>query len=470
MGVSLDVGGSVGFGATLSLGAVNQLVNQLCAPPPAVIEDATGGPEAPMVLVLRGPTGLTRQVTDGLVIGRGEMGLPKSTQISRKHVEIGRGQDDDAWEVRRTGTNAVWLLRDSTQREVGKASGVAIRAGDSLVLAAKPGEEPDPTHQIDVVATEQGRAAAAAERVRQPPKKKAKVEGPPTSAAVAQQTYVLHPEEYVEDYEDRYGEDWTDGTDDQDERTRVSLDELNIQITHHVAMAVHHKQKVTFGCGMKDDASPMHVLSGVLVDRIFGFLEPPRPLPFHEPGKLLTQVDYKNDTEAYKDAIRKLATEVERLGGSPVAARAFRGFGSDSGVRWSHLNELQKQLRNLHYSKYHTVELRLAVAGGDYWNGAKTCSDHTAWFFLSAVDAAPSRVIDEDYRGFLRGNNGEYDEVGFVSPLGALTVAPGAAEVLETHLTNLFPDKDVKNGFSHRESGVAVSAVGWHLAQSVSYG
>ena len=137
-------------------------------------------------------------------------------------MEIGRGQDDDAWEVRRTGTNAVWLLRDSTQREVGKASGVAIRAGDSLVLAAKPGEEPDPTHQIDVVATEQGRAAAAAERVRQPPKKKAKVEDPPTSAAVAQQTYVLHPEEYVEDYEDRYGEDWTDGTDDQDERTHVS--------------------------------------------------------------------------------------------------------------------------------------------------------------------------------------------------------------------------------------------------------
>ena len=125
--------------------------------------------------------------------------------------------------------------------------------------------------------------------------------------------------------------------------------------------------------------------------------------------------------------MRKLVTEVERLGGSPVAARAFRGFGSDSGVRWSHLNELQKQLRNLHYSKYHTVELRLAVSGGDYWNGAKTCSDHAAWFFLSAVDAAPSRVINEDYRGFLRGNNGLYDEVGFVSQLSALTVAPGAA-------------------------------------------
>jgi hypothetical protein len=168
----------------------------------------------------------------------------------------------------------------------------------------------------------------------------------------------------------------------------------------------------------------------------------------------------------------KLATEVEGLGGSPVAAKAFYGgFGDPkTGIRWNHFCELKKQLRNLHYSKYHTAELRLAVAGGDYWNGAKTCSDHAAWFFLSAVDAAPSRVIDEDYRGFLRGNNGEYDEVGFVSPLGALTVAPGAAEVLETHLTNLFPDKDVKNGFSHRESGVAVSAVGWHLAQSVSYG
>eukprot|EP01043_Picozoa_sp_COSAG02_P027777 COSAG02_NODE_1652_length_11493_cov_82.045111_1_plen_448_part_10 len=448
MGVSLFVHGSVGFGATLSLGAVNQLVNKLCAPA-AMIEDATGE-----VLVLRGPTGLTCQVTDGLAIGRGEMGLPKSTRISHKHVEIGRGQDDDGcWYVRRTGTNAVWLLRDSTQREVGRASGVAIRAGDSLLLAMKPGEQPDPVYQIDVVATEQGRAAAGEE---QPPKKKSKVEDSCASAAVAQQKYLLQATDYdeyydyEEDFEYRYGEDGTDGTDDQDERTLVSLAELNIQINYHVAMAVHHKQKLTFGCGMKDCASPIHMLSGVLVDRIFGFFEPSHPLPFHEPGKLLTRGDYENDTKAYKDVVGKLVTEVERLGGSPVSAKDPPCFEFNVWYRWGHLFELQEQLRNLHYSKYHTtVELRHAVSGGDcheYYRNSKDISDRVAWFFLTSVDAAPSGVINEDHRVLRTNPDGE--DVGFVSPLGALTVAPGVAEVLETHLANLFPDEDVKNGFS----------------------
>ena len=48
----------------------------------------------------------------------------------------------------------------------------------------------------------------------------------------------------------------------------------------------------------------------------------------------------------------------------------------------------------------------------------------------------PSGFGNNDFRGFIYG-----DSVGFVSPLSALTVAPGATEVIETHLTNLFPNE-----------------------------
>jgi hypothetical protein len=127
----------------------------------AGIDTAADGQEASMVLVLRGPTGITSKVMDGLVIGRGKMGLPNDQGISRSLLNIGLGQDD-AWVVQRTGNHTVFHLRDSTQKEVGQEHGVAIHAGDSLVLVPKLG----PTYQIDVVAMTAEAAATAASEAR----------------------------------------------------------------------------------------------------------------------------------------------------------------------------------------------------------------------------------------------------------------------------------------------------------------
>eukprot|EP01046_Picozoa_sp_COSAG06_P063647 COSAG06_NODE_14873_length_1118_cov_1.691855_1_plen_134_part_10 len=107
-----------------------------------------------MTLVLRGPTGHTRVLADGLCIGRGDVGLSSSTRISREHLQIRRigQQDGGRWAVRRKGANAVKFMRGDEQWELNKLFGVEIRAGDSLVLATKLGEKPDPMHKVDVVA------------------------------------------------------------------------------------------------------------------------------------------------------------------------------------------------------------------------------------------------------------------------------------------------------------------------------
>ena len=145
-----------------------------------------------MSLVLRGPTGQTRVLADGLFIGRGDVGLSSSTRISRKHLQILRigsggdvvgrgGQGGGRWEVRRKGANAVKHMRGNEQRDVDKMSGVEIRAGDSLVLATKPGERPDPTHKIDVVAA----AGDAARHAARPPVAAAVLAGDGAATAAA---------------------------------------------------------------------------------------------------------------------------------------------------------------------------------------------------------------------------------------------------------------------------------------------
>jgi len=113
------------------------------AAPAAVASAPAPAPAAAPLLMLRGPTGVTKQLADGLTLGRGEMGLSNSMRISRKHLQIMRtfeicGQSSSGgswgWEVWRKGANAVQLFRSGTQRDIDKMSGVAIRAGDSLVL------------------------------------------------------------------------------------------------------------------------------------------------------------------------------------------------------------------------------------------------------------------------------------------------------------------------------------------------
>jgi hypothetical protein len=417
MGISLDVFGNVSFGATLSLGAVNQLANQLCAPPaPPVIEDGpTGQPPPKKARAERPSTGAA---------------------LAAGHAEQTRWVCGACTYI---NEDPSWLACDMCRAARDTALAVTAPFGSN---------------------TRGGSTATASNAA---------------SAGGDLTTYKLHPTEYVDDYEGRFGDE-SETEDEARSMSRVSLDQLNVQITYHVAKSVHRKQKVTFGCGMKDDGSPLNLLSGILVDRIFAFLKPPLPLPLPavlKEADSLAYRDYRSGTNVYTEVMKKLAAEIEALGGSPVAVRR----DSDD------FRKLQKQLRVLHYSKHHTVELQLAVDGGEYRKKGAASGGEYAWFILTTVNATPSG-FGNDFRGFTYG-----DSVGFVSPLSALTVAPGATEVIETHLTNLFPNEytdanHVKKGFSHDESGaagdgraeyasmaaVAVSAVGWHVAQHASYG
>lgn len=131
---------------------------------------------AGMSIVLRGPTGMIQPCCHGLFIGRSELGLPASTRISRRHLQILRRAEPDSgaaaargrWEVWRTGMNSVTLMRPGAPSvEIEKARGVAIQAGDSLVVASQPGEPPDPAQTLEVIISQPEQARKGV-RVRRP--------------------------------------------------------------------------------------------------------------------------------------------------------------------------------------------------------------------------------------------------------------------------------------------------------------
>ncbi len=129
-----------------------------------------------MSLVLRGPTGATKQCSHELTIGRGELGLPNSNRISRKHLQILRvGAEDGGgaalgrWEAWRTGSNAVRLMRPGLPSiDIGKASGVEIRAGYRLHLATMPGAPPDSANTLEVITESVNGASGRNDRQRDP--------------------------------------------------------------------------------------------------------------------------------------------------------------------------------------------------------------------------------------------------------------------------------------------------------------
>eukprot|EP01047_Picozoa_sp_COSAG01_P025401 COSAG01_NODE_1603_length_9758_cov_7.506471_4_plen_380_part_00 len=255
-----------------------------------------------------------------------------------------------------------------------------------------------------------------------------------------QHQYYLDPTEYLEEHE--LEERLYDENPDIDFlNAAVSLDELNILATLTVAKIVFAKQVVTVGCGMRDEGSLLSILPLQLVKKIFGFIIPVRPLA------LPTVIKNAN--------VRELSAAITQLGGTPVEVDTEYSEWQSSA---SHLTRLTEQLHSLHYAEYHNVEFKFAVTGGDYFRSMGSETDGLCFILVATGSlSAATPSFAHDFRGWTRQHAGEYDSVGFVSPLGTLTVPPGAAEALENHLGHLIS----KDGHS---------PVGWQLLSHASYG
>ena len=123
--------------------------------------------QTPAWLHLRGPSGPAGDVpiVDGLLVGRGAIGLAHSKKISRQHIVVMRGAT--GWLVQRRGGNPAVLRRPSS---VGgddpqpillqpAPATAELRAGDTISLAGRL-----PEHTLEVVAV--GDAPTAAQLAR----------------------------------------------------------------------------------------------------------------------------------------------------------------------------------------------------------------------------------------------------------------------------------------------------------------
>ena len=109
-------------------------------------------------LHLRGPSGRDVPIIDGLLVGRGAIGLAHSKKISRQHIVIVRGADGQGWVVQRRGANPAVLRRrrssaaseeDSDSHPVllqPAPASTELRIGDTISLAGRL-----PEHTLEVV-------------------------------------------------------------------------------------------------------------------------------------------------------------------------------------------------------------------------------------------------------------------------------------------------------------------------------
>ena len=164
-------------------------------------------------LIIRGPGGETQELTHGMAVGRGSLGLSGSTRISRKHLQIVRrisAFDGSAlivadrrprvrWYVQRNGTNGARLTRAGGHQvvEIDKVTPVELKPGDTLELARRwrlpplqgDGEPADPSHVLVVEAARGEESEAETNRRKDAPRalaaRPAAVAAPPMFAQPA---------------------------------------------------------------------------------------------------------------------------------------------------------------------------------------------------------------------------------------------------------------------------------------------